>query len=49
MFQITNPDFDQFDNEYLEFRFKMKNYENDVYQEIDVPIVACEHDLIPEF
>ena len=49
MFQIVDPDFDQFDNEYLEFRFKMLNYENDVYREVEVPIVACENELIPKF
>ena len=49
MFQITDPEFDQFDNEYLEFRFKMLHLENDVYSELVVPIVPCENELMPEF
>ena len=49
MFQIIDPDFDQFDNDFLEFRFKMLDYENDEYKEFDIPIVPCETDLIPDF
>ena len=49
MFQIADSEFDQFDNQYLEFRFMMKNYENDEYRELEVPIGPCELELISKF
>ena len=49
MFQVTDPDLDPFDNEYIEFRFKHVKYENDIYSSEDIPIVPCENDLVPPF
>ena len=47
MFQIANPEFDNFDNEYFQFTFKMLKYDNSVYSEIEVRIEPCESDLLP--
>lgn len=49
MFQITDPNLDPFDNEYVEFRFKLIKYQNEVYSSEEIPLKPCENDIVTDF
>ena len=49
MFQVTDPEIDNFDNEYIQFKFQMVKYENDVYEELNIEVEPCKSDLLPDY
>ena len=49
MFQMVDEDFDNDDNPYLEFKFRMTTWIDGVYKRTYLPLIKCENERIPAF